>query len=68
MKELLVFLGLDVSMKYVDQFGMEGVYVKPIYLKYVIYPYHKVDNSQNNLLNNLLQTEHQIIGFFCHDL
>jgi hypothetical protein len=25
MRELLAFLGLDVPMKYVDQFGMEGV-------------------------------------------
>ena len=26
MRELLAFLGLSVPMKYVDQFGMEGVY------------------------------------------
>jgi hypothetical protein len=25
MRELLAFLGLGVPMKYVDQFGMEGV-------------------------------------------
>ena len=27
MRELLAFLGLGVPMKYVDQFGMEGVVV-----------------------------------------
>jgi hypothetical protein len=26
MRELLAFLGLGVPMKYVDQFGMEGVF------------------------------------------
>ncbi len=28
MRELLAFLGLCVSTKYVDQFGMEGVMIK----------------------------------------
>jgi hypothetical protein len=33
MRELLAFLGLDVPMKYVDQFGMEGVYRKNKYIR-----------------------------------
>jgi hypothetical protein len=34
MSELLVFLGLGVPMKYVDQFGMEGVNGKLIFLSF----------------------------------
>ena len=30
MRELLVFLGLGVHMKYVDQFGIEGVQILEI--------------------------------------
>ena len=32
MRELLAFLGLGVPMKYVDQFGMEGVVYAISYL------------------------------------
>ena len=28
MRELLAFLGIGVPMKYVDQFGMEGVHIR----------------------------------------
>ncbi len=32
MRELLAFFGLSVPIKYVDQFGMEGVYFKPKFI------------------------------------
>ena len=41
MRELLAFLGLDVPMKYVDQFGIEGVFFKKKLNKTMIKVGHK---------------------------